>query len=82
MSSNTDTKSAIAKLEKQQEQIKARIQKLKAAESSKRKKEDTRRKILVGAYLLDKSVKDETLVELYEKMRIYLTRPADKKLFD
>ena len=82
MSSNTDTKSAIAKREKQQEQIKARIQKLKAAESSKRKKEDTRRKILVGAYLLDKSVKDETLVELYEKMRIYLTRPADKKLFD
>lgn len=72
----------LEKMKLQREQLNARIQKIEAAEKSKEKKMDTRRKILIGAYMLDKTKKEGTKETLYQSMQEYLTRETDKKLFE
>ena len=42
-------------LKKKRDQLKARIQSLEAAEKTKERKKDTRRKILIGAFYLDQT---------------------------
>lgn len=74
--------SKLDSLKKQREQLTARIQKLEAAEKAKARKEDTRRKILVGAYYLEQAKENNTEQSLYKTMHNYLTRESDKKLFD
>lgn len=69
-------------LKKKQEQLKAQIQNLEAAEKSREKKRDTRRKILVGAYYLDKAITDDRFDEITRLMGSYLTRQSDRELFD
>ena len=69
-------------LRKQQEQIKARIQALEASEKMKERKLDTRRKICIGAYYLDKARKDGTFEEVVKLMDGYLKRNSDRVLFD
>ncbi len=69
-------------LKKKQEQIKAQIQKMEAAESARQRKRDTRCKILVGAYYLDKAKADGTFDDLVKLMDGYLTRNSDRVLFD
>ena len=69
-------------LKKKQEQLKAQIQNLEAAEKSREKKRDTRRKILVGAYYLDKAITDDRFDEITRLMDGYLTRQSDRELFD
>ncbi|ELW78757.1 hypothetical protein ACINWC743_A0227 [Acinetobacter sp. WC-743] len=68
-------------------QLKARKQAIEAREKSKKKeqerKDDTRRKILLGSYLIKKmqaneANKEKILAELDE----YLTEERDRKLFD
>ena len=74
-----------AQLEKLK-QLKARKQAIEAREKSKQKeqdrKNDTRRKILLGSYLLnkmeDEAEKEKILMELNE----YLTENRDRQLFD
>lgn len=75
-----------AQLEKLK-QLKARKQAIEARERSKQKeqerKDDTRRKILLGSYLIKKmnaneANKDKILAELNE----YLTEDRDRQLFD
>lgn len=73
--------SKLEQLKKKQAQLKAQIQNLEAAEKAKEKKRDTRRKILIGAYYIDKAREDGSLSELYKKLDGYLTRESDKKLF-
>lgn len=68
-------------LKKKQAQLKAQIQNLEAAEKAKEKKRDTRRKILIGAYYIDKAKEDGSLNELYKKLDGYLIRESDRKLF-
>lgn len=62
------------KKEQLQKQIASELAKQKAIE----KKADTRRKILVGAYFLEKTNPDD--IKRY--MSSYLTRPADRALFE
>ena len=69
-------------LKKKQEQLKAQIQNLEAAEKSREKKRDTRRKILVGAYYLDQAITDDRFDEITRLMGSYLTRQSDRELFD
>ena len=69
-------------LKKQQEQLKAKIQALEAAESSRERKRETRRKILVGAYYLDKMRADNKFNELVSLMDGYLSRDSDRVLFN
>src|SRR5690349_11231077 len=72
---------SLEKLKKKQSQIKAQIQKLEASEKHREKKQDTRRKILIGSYYLDKARKENTAEELYRCMDGYLTRDSDRSLF-
>ena len=75
----------IAKQEERLKQLKAQKQAIEAREKAKQKeqdrKDDTRRKILLGSYLLkkmeDEAEKQKTLAGLNE----YLTEDRDRKLF-
>ena len=80
MAKKTDEK--IAKLKKQQEVINARIQKMEAMEKHRERKRDTRRKILVGSYYLDKARKGNSIKEIKRIMDKYLKRKSDRVLFD
>ena len=77
----------IAKQEERLRQLKAQKQAIEARERSKQKeqerKDDTRRKILLGSYLIKKmnaneANKEKILAELNE----YLTENRDRQLFD
>ena len=76
----------IAKQQEKLNQLKAQKQAALAREKAKQKvqerKNDTRRKILLGSYLLkkmeDEAEKQKTLAGLNE----YLTEERDRKLFD
>lgn len=74
--------SRLESLKKQQEQLKAKIQALEASESSRERKRETRRKILVGAYYLDKMRSDNKFNELVSLMDAYLSRDSDRVLFN
>lgn len=69
-------------LKKQQDQLKAKIQALEASEFSRERKRETRRKILVGAYYLDKMRADNKFNELVSFMDSYLSRDSDRVLFN
>ena len=69
-------------LKKKQDQLKAQIQALEAAEKTREKKRDTRRKILIGAYYLDKAKSENSFDEIVKLMDDYLTRNSDRILFD
>ena len=71
----------LAQLERKQQQLQAQIQNLKARERSKAEKEETRRKILVGAYTLDGARENGTYEKLVAALEGYLTRDSDRKLF-
>jgi hypothetical protein len=72
----------IEKLKKQKEVIAARIQKMEAIEKHKERKRDTRRKILIGSYYLDKAKKENNLSEINSIMAKFLKRDSDRVLFD
>ena len=77
---NRDEK--LKKLEERQNQLKTQIQKLRAKEATEDRKRDTRRKVVLGAVLLEmvKSGEwsDEKLKNLLDRK---LTRPRDRELF-
>lgn len=68
-------------LKKQQDQLKAKIQALEASEFSRERKRETRRKILVGAYYLDKARSENRFDEIVKLMDGYLNRDYDRTLF-
>jgi large subunit ribosomal protein L7/L12 len=69
-------------LEKKIEQLKAQKQAEEARIRARAKKDDTRRKILVGAYFLEQAQRDGTMTELVKKIDPFLTRKGDRLLFD
>ena len=83
---NESLEQRIAKQEERLNQLKAQKQAKDAREKAKQKEQDrknnTRRKILLGSYLLkkmeDEAEKQKTLAGLNE----YLTEERDRKLFD
>ena len=72
----------LERLKKKQDQLKAQIQALESAEKTREKKRDTRRKILIGAYYLDKAIKENRFDEIVKLMDGYLNRNSDRMLFD
>ena len=70
------------KLQQKKKQLDAQIQKLHAAEKARQRKQETRRKFLVGAYYLQKARDEETMEILTKQMDSYLTRKIDRVLFD
>jgi hypothetical protein len=73
--------SKLDKLKSQQEKLKARIQLMEARAKESERKKDTRRKILVGSYFLDKAKEKNQLDEIKERMNTFLTRNSDRILF-
>lgn len=68
-------------LKKKQEQLKAQIQALEASESARERKRETRRKILVGAFYLEKAREESRFEDIVKRMDDYLNRDADRILF-
>ena len=77
-----DKQEYLQKLKNKQEQLKVRIQAVEAREKTKIRKQDTHRKILVGAYFLDKAIKENTMGALRKELDTFLTRDSDRVLFD
>ena len=75
------TKAYLERLKMQKEKLEARIQKAEARKKVNDRKEDTRRKILVGSYYLDMAQKEGKWEQLVQRMDKYLTRNSDRKLF-
>ena len=71
----------LEKLLKQKEHLEARMKTLKAESLKKERKDDTRCKILAGAYILRKHEKADTLEAFFEEMDAFLSKPQDKILF-
>lgn len=75
-------KDYLEKLKGQKAKIEARIQGAEARAKVKTRKQDTRRKILIGAYYLDKARENNSMDEINKLMDKYLSRDSDRKLFD
>ena len=70
------------KLKEKQKALHAEIERVENLEKTRRRKNDTRKKILVGAYYLEKAEKKrEEMRVLKEIMDEYLTRKNDRVLF-
>jgi len=73
-------KDKLQKLIDQRSQLEERIKRQKMKLDSQERQRDTRRKILAGAYLLEKyKERPEELKSLLDK---FLSRPADRELFN
>jgi len=72
----------LQKLKEQKEKLNARIQLIENRHKNKERKNDTRRKILLGSYYLDNAQKNGTMENLKKIMDSYLTRESDRILFD
>ena len=80
-------KAAKDKLAKERKQIAARIRQEEAKEKSKARKQDTRRKILVGSLVLsrlenEKPISIANMKQLKKELDGFLTRPLDRKVFE
>lgn len=73
--------SRIEKLKRQKEVIEARLQKEEARHKTRERKEETRRKILLGAYFLEKLKRDGTFESIRKELDDFLTRNSDRTLF-
>ena len=80
MSSSRQDK--IKELEQKKKQLEARIQTLKSAESAKKRKEDTRRKILLGSMVI-KLIETGywSKEEIYKHLDEFLDKELDRQLF-
>ncbi len=74
--------SQLEKLKAQQAKIAARIQAAEARMKTSERKQDTRRKILVGSYYLDEARKNDQLESLKKTLDSYLKRNSDRALFE
>jgi hypothetical protein len=80
-----DTQTLRAKLEAKKKQLEAKLKMLAAREAGQRRKDETRRKIIVGALAMNHAEldgKDEFRRELYTLVNRYTTRPQDRALFN
>ena len=77
----SDKQSQLDVLKKKKGHLNARIQKLEALQKSREIKRDTRRKILIGAYFIDKANEEESLDSLFQQLDKYLKRNSDRELF-
>jgi len=77
---NTNPK--LKKLQQKKSQIDARIKLIESREKAKAKKEDTRRKILIGAMVMEQMEKsEESKKKILASLNGFLTRPLDRMLF-
>jgi large subunit ribosomal protein L7/L12 len=87
MADDENISSAERKLREQMAQLKARLQKVEAArkvkEAKRRRSDDTRRKVLAGALVLQLMDQDDDKRTTFRALLDqFLIRPDDRKLFD
>ena len=68
-------------LKDKQKKIIAQIQQVEAREKTATRKKDTRRKILIGSYYLEKTTDQNKIAEIEKLMDGYLKRDNDRLLF-
>ena len=68
-------------LKKKRDVLNSRIRLMQNREQSKERKDNTRRKILIGSYHLDQANKNNSFNDVIKLMDDYLTRDSDRKLF-
>jgi large subunit ribosomal protein L7/L12 len=68
---------------RKREELNALFQKIKSKEAVQKRKEDTRRKILLGALLMEMMEKEELdKNKIRKRLSSFLTRDIDRKLFN
>lgn len=72
----------LEKLERQYAQAKNRLQAAKARETTKQRKLDARRKIILGGALLDLAGRDESAAAMVNRLLRNLPREQDRRTFD
>lgn len=76
-------KKLLSDLDKRRSQALARIQKYQAQNSVERRKKETRKKILLGAWVQHKiNNGDWTEEYILKEMDSYLTKKVDRRIFD
>lgn len=71
----------VEKLKEQKRQLEAKIKKIESLEKTKKRKEDTRRKIIVGGALLAQAEKDPAFKQnLYRHLEKLVINPKDREL--
>lgn len=73
--------SNLEKLLKRKDQLDARIKIVQARTQSQLRKDETRRKILAGAYILDKYTLENKSDVLIQELDNFLFKPRDRSLF-
>jgi large subunit ribosomal protein L7/L12 len=68
-------------LKKKRDVINARIRLMQNREQSKERKDNTRRKILIGSYYLEHVNKNNSFDSVVKLMDSYLIRDSDRMLF-
>ncbi len=83
MTTRRSPEDQLADLQQKESQIKARIAKKRAEVSKKKRKQDTRRKIIAGALALEHMEQEPKFAaEMMRLLNRYVERPEDRKLFD
>lgn len=78
---DTEKQSKIEILKLKQEAIKATIKKIEQQDKTRNRKQETRKKILVGSFYLEQIEKDGKTEELKKAMNKFLRRKNDRQLF-
>ena len=81
MNDQSNKVTQLQKLKKQKEILDARIQQAESRFKVKERKEDTRRKILIGAFMMEKLKKEEKFDSMVKELDGFLTRNTDRILF-
>lgn len=71
----------IERAEKRYAQAKARLQALKNRETTRQRKMDTRRKVILGGALLDLAERDTNAASMLDRLIRNLAREQDRKAF-
>ena len=71
----------LEKAEKRYAQAKARLQALKNRETTRQRKMDTRRKVILGGALLDLAERDSNAATMLDRLVRNLPRAQDQKAF-
>ena len=87
MSSTLETleqqeKKALEKLQAIKARRQALVNREKAKQKEQQRKEDTRRKILLGSYLIKKMENEQDKEKILAELNEYLTEDRDRKLFN
>ncbi len=72
----------LERAEKRYAQAKARLQAIRNREATRKRKLDTRRKVIIGGALIDLAERDDSAAIMLDRLIRNLTRDQDRKAFE